>query len=43
MGLIINKSKTKYMILPCKIHNKTELVIGQMSFERIEFFLNTLD
>jgi len=38
MGLVINESKTKYMILSRKIHNQTELAVGQMRFERVETF-----
>jgi len=38
MGLVINESKTKYMILSRKIHNQTELVVGQMRFERVYTF-----
>jgi len=38
MGLVINESKTKYMILSRKIHNQTELAVGQMRFERVGTF-----
>jgi hypothetical protein len=38
MGLVINESKTNYLILSRRIHNQTELVVGQMRFERVETF-----
>lgn len=38
MGLITNKNETKYMILWRKNHNRTELVVEQMRFERAETF-----
>lgn len=38
MGLVINESKTKYMILSRRIHNQIELVVGQMIFERAKTF-----
>lgn len=42
IGLIINDSKAKYMILLCKINNQTELVEEQTRFERVEN-LSTLE
>jgi hypothetical protein len=38
MGLLINESKSKYMILSRRIHNQTELVVGKLRFERVETF-----
>jgi len=38
MELVINESKTKYMILSRRMHNQTELVVGQMIFERVNTF-----
>jgi hypothetical protein len=38
MRLVINESKTKYMILSRRIHNQIELIVGQMRFERVETF-----
>jgi len=38
MSLVINENKTKYMIISRRIHNQTELVVGQMRFEREETF-----
>lgn len=38
MGLIINESKTKNMVLSRRTHSQMELVIGPSSFGRVETF-----
>lgn len=36
MGLVINESKTKYVILSRRDQNQTGLLVGQIQFERVE-------
>lgn len=38
MGLIINESKTKNMVLSRRTHSQTELVIGPLRFGRVKTF-----